>query len=438
MTTQVIELNDSEIRVAEGDSIVLRSPGYAFLDKDKIEIGVLAARQARLQPRAVHNRYWKNLNQDPLQNPSTQARHNADLAFAQLLAIHEQSGKPDEVIIAVPGSFTNDQLALLLGLIDASPFTVVGLVDTAVAAITPTADKGNYVHVDMHLHQTVVTRLNVGEQVSRSSVQLVDGVGLTAIYDATAHLIADLFIKESRFDPQHHPETEQALYDQIPACLNSLQKLSEVTLEIQYQQTQHQAKLPLDLLLKVLNPLYEKITKLIDNSDSCLLSYQISQLPGLSALLDGSRNLAENSVFEACTLHAALFQSAGSASNYVTSLPAAENPIIDDIPKQVSQSSASASNIADNITHLLHGHNAYALNNELLFLSASGNISTNDAAASHCSIKQTNGQVELKIEGELAVFVNGRQLQQKETVQAGDIISFTGSKTEYIFIHVGS
>jgi hypothetical protein len=438
MTTQVIELNDSEIRVAEGDSIVLRSPGYAFLDKDKIEIGVLAARQARLEPRAVHNRYWKNLNQDPLQTPSTHARHNADLAFAQLLAIHEQSGKPDEVIIAVPGSFTNEQLALLLGLVDASPLTVVGLVDTAVAAITPTADKGNYVHIDMHLHQTVVTRLIVSDQVSRTSVQLVDGAGLTAIYDATAHLIADLFIKESRFDPQHHPETEQALYDQIPACLNSLQKHSEVTLEIQYQQTQHQAKLPLDLLLKVLNPLYEKIANLIDNSDSCLLSYQINQLPGLTTLLEGSRDLTENSVFEACSQHAALFQSAGSASNYVTSLPATENPIIDDNPVQVSQSSAPSSNTADSITHILHGHNAYALNNDHLFLSASGNISANDASTCHCSIQQNSGQVELIIEGELAVFVNGRQLKNTEIVRAGDIISFTGSKTEYTFIHVGN
>ena len=79
MTTCIIELNDNEVRVGYGNDIRARSPGYALIDNNNIEIGEAAAKQARLNPRAVHNRYWKNLNQDPLQYPSARARHNADL-----------------------------------------------------------------------------------------------------------------------------------------------------------------------------------------------------------------------------------------------------------------------------------------------------------------------------------------------------------------------
>ncbi|MBT7952440.1 MAG: hypothetical protein HN764_12500 [Gammaproteobacteria bacterium] len=436
MTISVIELNDVEIRVGKGKEVVLRSPGYAFIDKDKIELGSVAARQARLQPRAVHNKYWKNLNQEPLQYPGTHARHNADLAFAQLLAIYDQAGKPEEVIIAVPGSYSNDQLALLLGLVEASPLTIVGLVDSAIAAVAPTAGKGNYVYIDTHLHQTILTRISVTDQVVRGAVHPIDGAGLASIYDTTAHLIADLFIKESRFDPQHHPETEQALYDQIPTCLNSLQTLSEVSLEIQYQQTQHQAKLSRESLLHVLQPLYNKIADAIDANDSCLISNQTGQLPGFTNSLNEAQILPASNIFETCMIHAESIRSAGSGSNYVTSLPATSSPVITETPKQNLENTGTVNSTGQNITHILHGHNAFALHEGPVYLSASGLISIDDASTGHCCVSQQKGKVKLQTNGELAVFVNGRQTQHTEEVQAGDIISFTGSKTEYVFIHV--
>jgi hypothetical protein len=437
MTISVIELNDIEIRVARGKEIVLRSPGYALINKDKIELGSVAARQARLQPRSVHNKYWKNLNQEPLQYPGTHARHNADLAFAQLLAIHEQAGKPEEVIIAVPSSYSNDQLALLLGLVEASPFTAVGLVDSAIAAVAPTAGKGNYVYIDTHLHQTILTRISVTDQVVRGAVHIIDGAGLASIYDTTAHLIADLFIKESRFDPQHHPETEQALYDQIPTCLNSLQTLSEVSLEIQYQQVQHQAKLSRESLLQVLQPLYTKIADTVDAGDTCLVSNETGQLPGLTRSLSKAQILPASNIFESCIVHVKNIRSAGSGSNYVTSLPAATNPVINETPKQSPEHTEAVSSKQQNITHILHGHSAFALHQGPMYLSASGHISTSDTSAGQCCVNRQNGIVALQANGELAVFINGRQIQHAKEVQAGDIISFTGSKMEYTFIHVG-
>ncbi len=436
MTTCVIELNDSEIRVAKGSEIILRSPGYAVIGKDKIEIGAAALKQARLNPRAAHNRYWKNLNQDPLQYPSSRARHNADLAYAQLLAIHEQAGKPKEAIFAVPGSCSNEQLALLLGLVEASPLKAVGLVDTAVAATALIVGRGDYVHVDIHSHQVILTRINVREKVSRSSVNIIDGVGLATVYDTVAHLIADLFIRESRFDPQHYPETEQALYDQIPACLHALQTYDEIAVEIQYQQTQYQARLTTELLLHALQAQYQKIITAVEMTDTALISDRLADLPGLASRLNNAEVLSPTDVFVACQTHEAIIRSSGSSLNHVTSLPATSTPVIIASHNNDEQVTEIAPVNKQTITHVLHGYHAFPLDSGRLYLSASGEISSNDNESSHCSARLDNGRVWLKPNSEFTVFLNGRQVQDITEVHVGDIISFIGSKTEYIFIHV--
>jgi hypothetical protein len=436
MASCVIELNDNEIRVGVNGAIVQRSPGYALIDGDRIELGEAAVNQARLQPRAVHNRYWKNLNQDPLKYPTTRARHHADLAFAQLLAIHEQAGKPEQAIFVVPGTFSKEQLALLLGLVDASPFSAVGLVDSAVAALAPVVGAGNYVHIDIHIHETVLTRISVDNEVKRISVNVIDGAGMAAIVDTCAHLIADLFIKEARFDPQHHPETEQALYEQIPACLSSLRSHNEVFLEIEYQQTQHQAKLPATLLFQALAPQFEKIANAIDKDESCLLSQQLGNLPGISDHIHKAEVLADINVVRTCQLHETLFRSTGSALNFVTILPVTDEPDIAEIAKPAPAQEEVVSRARPDISHILHEHNAYALNEEHMYLSASGIMHSSNTNDSHCSIIVAKTGVSLKPEGELTVFLNGQQLKRSTEVNAGDIISFVGSKTEYTFIHV--
>ena len=89
MSTAIIELNDSEIRLGTGDNIVLRQPGYAVLADTGITTGKQAYAMACSNPRQTYHRYWSQLNQDSLLVPSRLARHHADLAYAQLLAMQE-------------------------------------------------------------------------------------------------------------------------------------------------------------------------------------------------------------------------------------------------------------------------------------------------------------------------------------------------------------
>ena len=437
MTLCTIELNDSDIRVASNSDIILRSPGYAVIQNDKLELGEPAVKMAHLHPRAANNRYWNNLNQDALQYPSTQVRHNADLAYAHLLSLHEQAGKPDEILFAVPGSYSNEQLSLLLGLVEACPFQAIGLVDTAVAAIAQSAGNGAYTHVDLHLHQTVLTHLNVSNEINRTSIQVIDGIGLATIYDTCAFMIADLFIKQSRFDPQHHAETEQALYNQIPQCLENLANNTEVLLEIQYQGAQHQAKLSREKLLDTLETHYQKIIAAIPGDSLCLASDRLSKLPGLVEKKSNITMLDPVSIFKACEEQLEHIRSSGPALNFITRLPKSSVPPAKEVSKEKNNTTEPVVPIQANPkpSHILHGHQAFAITGKDLFLSATGKISNEKQQDCNCSIRLEE-EVRLQVESELTVFLNGQQVKQATDIQAGDIITFAGSKMEYVFINI--
>ena len=432
-----IDLNDSEIRVARGLDIVLKSPGYAVINNSNINLGIAAVHKSRLNPRLTHNRFWKNLNQDPIQNLPNGIRHNADLAYHHLLTIHEQIGKPNEVLFAIPGNYSNDQLSLLLGLADACQFKAVGLVDSAIAAAATVAGHGDYIHLDINLYQTILTHINVSDQVLRVSVEIIEGTGLSPIYDICAVQIADMFIKHSRFDPQHHAETEQALYNQIPGCLSALRTQSDFQLEIQYQNTQQRINVKCNDLIDPLKSHYRKILNSIPDGSVCLASDRVSALPGLIKQLPEAKALDPISVFKGCQEHVSRIRSSGPTLDFITSLPAPTKPVYMAIPSSTPVMESSESNNYP-VTHILHDHRAYPLGSDRLYLSATGSTDKSKKNNSHCSVSNNHSRILVQPEGGLAVFVNGGQINSPVEAGPGDTIGFAGSKTEFIFINVAN
>lgn len=436
MSLCIIELNDSEIRVARNAEIIQSSPGYAVIQEDKVSLGEAAARLAHLHPRATNNRYWHNLSQDPLPYASANIRHHADLAYAHLLALHEQAGQPKAVLFAVPGSYSSAQLALLLGLVEASPFQALGLVDSAVAAGAQELGEGTYAYLDIHLHQTILSHLQVSDGVSRTTVQSIDGTGLATIYDACALMIADLFIKQSRFDPQHHAETEQALYDQLPQCLENLSAKRSVLLEIPYQGTQHQARLSRPALLATLDGHYRKIIAAMPSNVHCLVSDRLGRLPGFMEQGADMTVLEPTSIFQTCTAQIEYIRSKGPALSFITRLPRAARPTSRGMTtsKAARPTPVQAETQA---THILQGHQAYALTNKPLFLSAQGAASHEKQPDCRCSVLIADGQVILKMEGRpLSVWLNGAVLNHQAKIKVGDSVGFASAGAEYVFINV--
>src|SRR5690606_19789345 len=129
-----LEFNDAGLRVSDENGILLSSPGYALVLPKQIEFGERARSQSRINPLNSYNQFWHKLSLDPFSRPIAHYRHNADLAFSHLQDLAGSAELEGDVLLAVPGSFSREQLGILLGLIRQSPFRAVGLVDAGLAA----------------------------------------------------------------------------------------------------------------------------------------------------------------------------------------------------------------------------------------------------------------------------------------------------------------
>jgi len=235
-TPALLDLNDTNLQLWHGGA-ALRSPGYALLDGRQYTFGGDARSAARLRPRDINTRYWWQLNTEKLQPALGPARHTADLVHAHLLDIHKQGGKPDEVILAVPGSMAKDQLALLLGIIGQCPFNAVGLVNRSVllgsAQLANKPLSGNLYHLEIQLHQAVISQMSVNDgQFNLQQTTPLPGCGLLQLQEKLIELVASAFVRQTRFDPRRKADSEQQLYDALPGVLRALNTSPETNVEV--------------------------------------------------------------------------------------------------------------------------------------------------------------------------------------------------------------
>ena len=429
MSLTIIELNDSEIRTFKDSEIISREPGYAVLKPEKIETGIEAWRTARTNPRETHNRYWSQLSEDSLIVPSQLARHNADLAYAQLISIHKQVGEPEEIFFIVPGHFSRVQLSLLLGIIEACPFSAAGLIDSAIASTFAVSDAGHYSHVDIHLHYTIITTINITDQITRESVKIVDTVGISKIYDTCAEYLSNLFIDQARFDPLHHAETEQKLYNQIPACLSTLKTSNESTLEIFYENNRYQVKVSTNTLLKKMNQHYEKIYSELAGSAINLISDRLNILPGFAEGINYCTPITEESVFTGCQINIKDVRCTGPNLNLITALPIAKDPIkLTKNLHKISNTTNHKIRQSGLPTHILVNNQAYPVTKQRLYISANNGTPNLNAEGADISFVYQNRTAEVRSENNCTLYVNNNQVSDSSVVNTGDTISFAKSE----------
>ena len=436
MSGAVIELNDSEVTVVRSGHVVARSPGIAVIKEDRIELGQAALQSTHMDPRNTFSRFWSNINQDSFKRRTKLARHNADLAYAHLLSLHEMADDVDDVVFAVPGSFTTEQLSLLLGLAQASPFTPVGLVDSAVAAAAAATGAGSYNHMDIHLHHTVVTSLEVSGTVDRVAVKVVDDVGLLDIQDKCVNHIADLFIRQSRFDPLHHAATEQALCNSLAQCLHELQDKTDTQVEIGFEDTRYQARVNRERLVEALQPLYSRIDAAADPARHSLVNRRLAGLPmfteHLAAAGIEAGILDERAVFAGCMGYVSGRKTGEEEIYFVTQLRAATEPAIGSaVTASLEQKPEEAP------THVLVDAEAHALGQAPLYLSAQGALSADGGEKSLCSLSLNGAAATLfQADAEAVIFINGQAVDGNAGLRPGDVISFASSDREFTLIRV--
>ena len=326
MSLAVLELNDVELTVGDAGGILARSPGFAHLAPDAPVVGEAARSRARLDPRRTISQFWQRLGTEPLHLATPHARHHADLAYHQLLHLHELAGKPPELLLAVPGSFAREQLAVLLGIAERCPFRATGLVDSALAAASTVVLPGAALHLELQLHQCVLTRLvREDGMLVRSEVRTVPGAGLAQLQERWARRAAAAFIQQTRFDPLHAAAPEQQLCDRLPEWLAALSAEDDVTAELQQGPNRYRVTLRAGEMLDAVHPVYEQLLEALarDCGDGALLlGAHAARLPRLAERVPGAIMLDAEAAIRGALQHAALIRGTDRALRFVTRLPA--------------------------------------------------------------------------------------------------------------------
>lgn len=434
MSLAIIEINDCGLCCSNQQGQIFVSPGYALLTEQGITTGNAALEKAYLQPQQSFNQYWRQLNLSPLPSPTSQARHNADLAYAQLLQLHKESGSPEEIVFATPGSFNRDQLSVLLGLANAAPFKTVGLIDSAVAAVNQAGlishvSSNHFLHLDIQLHQLVLTRLSVDNPfIERTAVEIITDTGLKTFYDIWARYVANQFIQQYRYDPLHTAEGEQQLYDSLPLWLEKVNGDQEIAVSLDSPQGTYKLNLNRNDLLassqSKVEQLQQKLDSFTSENDTLIASHRADLLPSLTMQLGIDQTLPANAAMEGCLENMESIVNKGGDIHFVTKLPIPQCRN-QETPAETKQPLATASEEPESTpTHVLYQHRAQAIGNTLYIHQDEQGLSFSQQQASDAKFFVQNGRTYFQSEhtdlsSDLAIEHSSTPLQVGETITIG-------------------
>jgi hypothetical protein len=461
MATLALEINDAGIRAKrDGDRRAsLDSPGYAMIEGDRVLTGAAARAACRLRPRHVDNRFWAELDTTPLPSPFRDGVSRADLAHAHLEAIWGKTGKGvNEAILVLPGSYSDDQLGLLLGIAQACDVPVKGLVDAALASCLTQPVRSQLLHLDLQFHRVVVTELLSGSELARREVKIASNVGLATLQDAWARRVAERFVRDTRFDPLHVAATEQALYDALPALLNDLHGRERAELEIEAAGKRRSVELTRRELVGVAAETFDVVANLVGQlaragrRANVLLSHRAAMVPGLSARLAelGEIELATldpDASLEGALANREVIRSDGPAFAFVTRLPLKQRDARA-VPPKVKVETAplvSEERRGDPPTHLLHEGRAFPILEEPLVIGMAVSderrgIQLTGATAgisrSHCSVYLRNGRGRVRDHSRHGTFLNGQRVDRTAALLTGDRLRMGAPGIELLAIRV--
>ena len=443
MTTLVIELQDPCVTAIRDGAVVLESPGYAVIDNGAIQVGSEAFSASRLNPRLSSSRFWDRLSMDLLPENAAQGRNYADLAYAHLDAIWREAGADaSDVIIVVPGSFSREQLGLLLGIAGEIGIPVTGLVDAAVAAMSQTHGEGRLIHIDALLHRVVLTEIDASDALTRVAVNDSNRSGLVKFRDRWGHCVSDAFVSNTRFDPMHSAATEQALYNGVDEWLESFKGNSQTEITLEAAGKTHRVSMTRERMAKAVETLYAELLGFVESSArieegvTIALSHRVASFPEFSTWLAAS--IPQSSIVElepqasahGAESHASFIRTPGGHLSFVTSLPRDTGAVIKPARQAAGAESQSTGGVIDDDTptHFVMRSRLYPISDSPFELGVESPANGNGVelgqlkgvSRRHCALKRGADGVILEDSSTFGTFVNGQRVDGTTELRAGD------------------
>lgn len=446
MTTLAISLNDAAVTAVTGSRLVYREPGFALLGDGDLVTGRRAMAEARRHPRSVVNHFWRHLGLEPVQELKFRHLTPADLASRQLEEIwRSERSAADSVVFAVPAWMERESLGVLLGIAGELELPVSALVDSALACSRRAYPGRSLLHIDLSLHTGTVSRIAQEEGASIDRVELVDAAGLASLRDTWVAVIAEAFVRQSRFDPLHTAESEQLLYDRLEAWLETAQRSGEVRMQLEFGGHTHEAALPLLTFTEAVSGIYQSLAghvrSLIRAAESPALQFtrHTAALPGLVDFLVARAGGEPFVLEEAAAARGALARASAATAGptrLTRRLPWDRSP--------AEEPAAPVREAGESPSHLLHGHRAWALNGDGLAIGTSlggerGITLAADMAGvsrRHCVLRRDNGQCIVEDLSRYGTWLNGSRIERSAVLQAGDSLRVGTPGQEFRLIRV--
>jgi hypothetical protein len=439
-----LELIDSGLVLAQrqGDAVrvVSEAPGFAVLEESATVTGTAAAARVRLRPLLAQSNYWRGLSTEPLTRPSRLIGTTADLAFAQVSQLLEEYKNDSEgVVLAVPAGYSREQLGLLLGVVGETGVPVAGLVDAGLAACSLETANARVLHLDLELHQALLTVLEYGggerPGLKRTRYEIAPRRGVLALQQVWLTLVAEEFVRKTRFDPLHEAASEQRLVDLLPQWLAEIATQSPLTLSMQFGDRALEIELTRERFIEAADAHYTELLSLVQNARvagvaiDLRLSQRVASLPGLRERFQTLRD---------CTVHV-LPQGAAALGSlkYEAAIrrPADSLALVYHLPTPLA---AGDEPVATHVeatpaplrpTHVLFQGRAWSISEQPLAVgwSVSGAtraltlpVAAPGISRSHCTLVRLNGSVVVEDHSTYGSFVNEERVVGKTVLTVGD------------------
>ncbi|MBJ89448.1 MAG: hypothetical protein CMO98_06250 [Woeseia sp.] len=445
VTRLAIHLNDADITLSDGERIIYREPGFAWLDDTGVTCGREAFLHSRIDPRRVHHKFWSDLTTSPIEEKRFSHLSAADLVSIQLEKMWMNHGDGvTELVVVVPPYMATENLSLFLGIAHELNLPVIAMVDSAVAAARRHYKGAIPIHIDLSLHNITVTRLVQPEMAQIDRLDIVSHAGLIPLYELWIKTVADAFVLQSRFDPLHTAALEQLLLNHLERWLLEASVHGKVLTEIEYGGNTYTASVELLELISSATPIYQKIANTLrsicraEDLPAIQVTERVARMPGLIDILKAKVGGEIFALESGATVRGA-FARCGPGTDGISlirQLVWDQTPI--DMDGQVLEMTQSRVP-----THMLFDHEAHKINDTPLILGSqetAGGRSLSlksdmpGVSRKHCALVFKKGQCVIEDYSRYGTFLNGHRVDGSALLQVGDSVRIGSPGFEFHLI----
>ena len=423
-----IEFVDAALVAVRDGARVAASPGVALLAPTGLEVGEAAAAAQRLQPVLATDRFWSDLSQESLAGGAGTPHSHADLARAHLAELwRAAASEDDEAVFAIPGSMRLHQAGLLLGIAQHIGIPVAGAVDSAVAACSGLAARADVLHLDVHLHQAVLTVMEGATTLRRRRVEIAPRAGLKTMHGAWAQLVSEAMVRRTRFDPLHQAASEQQLHERLPGWLAQLAAQESIDVAIETPSGSFAATVRREQFTLAAEAWYAQITELVraghqaDRPATLALGARAAQLPELAMRL---ASLPELEIVEL-----PLVAAAAAAADRAAEIGSGESPqFVTALARRHAAAGAARRVAGRPATHVVLDGRAYAIDQRPLVVGLGDDAGRRVALSgpgegvsrAHCTLLREHDRTLVRDHSRYGTFVNGARVEGESEIGAGD------------------